>query len=605
MTVHSLAKVFDADTVTRLAGPRVHWRGVNYVRDGRVGPSTDRDGRLEATVRGTMPYIVELWASLGRPKWSCTCPAAEDGSFCKHCAAVSMSLDQQDSASIFTGLGLKRGWASSPLGASVQDEELAGFVEALPQDRLAEIVLEQTVSDWRLRERLLAEARAARGGGLDLGAWRRRIDGAFAPYSDFVSYREAPDWTEGIIEVIDALGDVCDAGHHGAVAGLAEHAHRRAEKSMDYVENAEGWLNDISMRLSEVHLRACALGRPDPVELAGRLVNLELTSALDGFGRAAAAYAEVLGETGLAAYRESLQPHLKRTDAKRSSNAFVVREAMVGWAIGTGDPDTLIEVHGRDRILPHDVLDIARSLVAAGRDDEAIQWARRGIAENRDNPRQTSELRDFLADVLRERGETEAAVDLFWQTFVSHPSLAAYRRLLDEAVKPASSAAPDDGCERSDAADTTGWTDRCEEELRTRLSRLARQDADNLAGSHTAVPRAAGVLVEILVYEGRLEDAWGAASSHGCGEQMWMTLARARETTHPSDAIGIYEPKILSLIEMKKPQLYSLAVDLMDRVRRLADAAGEPDRFTSLLEQVRTVHRAKRNLKALLDAKGW
>jgi hypothetical protein len=37
----------------------------------------------------------------------------------------------------------------------------------------------------------------------------------------------------------------------------------------------------------------------------------------------------------------------------------------------------------------------------------------------------------------------------------------------------------------------------------------------------------------------------------------------------------------------------------------LAGQAGEPERFATLLERVRTEHRAKRNLKKLLDDKGW
>ena len=50
--------------------------------------------------------------------------------------------------------------------------------------------------------------------------------------------------------------------------------------------------------MGELHLRACRVARPDPIELAGRLVALELTSELDAFHRAAVTYAEVLGEAG-------------------------------------------------------------------------------------------------------------------------------------------------------------------------------------------------------------------------------------------------------------------------------------------------------------------
>lgn len=73
-------------------------------------------------------------------------------------------------------------------------------------------MVEAAREDWRLRERLLAEARASRGEGPDLGSWRRRVDAAFAPYDDFVVYREAAAWAGEVDEVIDAVEELCDAG---------------------------------------------------------------------------------------------------------------------------------------------------------------------------------------------------------------------------------------------------------------------------------------------------------------------------------------------------------------------------------------------------------
>ncbi|MXW94031.1 MAG: hypothetical protein F4110_11115 [Acidimicrobiaceae bacterium] len=67
----------------------------------------------------------------------------------------------------------------------------------------------------------------------------------------------------------------------------------------------------------------------------------------------------------------------------------------------------------------------------------------------------------------------------------------------------------------------------------------------------------------------------------------------------------MYEPVALAIIDRKKANQYQSAVDLMVRVRRLADSAGEPRRLASLLERVRTEHKATRRLKALLDAQGW
>jgi hypothetical protein len=289
-----------------------------------------------------VPYRVELWVEDGEPAWSCTCPAAEEGSFCKHCVAVALLFDR-DAA---VGEGVER----LPLRAvsSQPARDLAGYVAGLDHQRLVELVVDQIESDWRLRERLAAEARAARGEGPELGSWRKRIDVAFAPYDDFVDYREAAGWAHDVDEVIDALEELCDAGHPDAVAVSAEHAHRRADEAIQYVDDSDGWLTGISERLSDLHLRACAEGSPDPVALARRLVDLELTSELGGFHRAAAIYADVLDNAGLDEYRRIVEPRWEKVAATDTSDwsteRFRLREAMIGLALSSGDPDEMTQV---------------------------------------------------------------------------------------------------------------------------------------------------------------------------------------------------------------------------------------------------------------------
>lgn len=145
-------------------------------------------------------------------------------------------------------------------------------------------------------------------------------------------------------------------------------------------------------------------------------------------------------QTGLAAYREYLDRRQTRMEARRDNDPNYhyalerVREALVGWALGVGDPDTLIdtlvEVRGRGRIYPGDMMRIIRAFTSADREDEAIEWARRGLRENRRPYHYAADLRDYLAGALRERGDTSGAVGLFWDAFTSDPSLPTYRRLL-------------------------------------------------------------------------------------------------------------------------------------------------------------------------------
>ena len=576
----SLEEVFSRSAVMALAGPAVYGRGIGYFREGRVAPEAGSDAELRATVRGSVPYTVEVWDTDGQPGWSCTCPYAEDGSLCKHAVAVTLLLDDAERDALV---------ADPPGAVSVPVEDgdvlLVDHVDGLDRQRLVELVLEAADTDWRLRERLLAAAVAARGEGPELATWRRRIDAVFAPYDDFVPYREAAGWAGEVGEVIDALAELCAAGHPDAVAVLAEHAHRRADAAIGYVDDSDGWLTDISERLAQLHLRACDEGDPDPVELAGRLAQLELTSELDGFRRAAATYAEVLGSDGLAAYRRLLDPQWEQVRSQTvgwSSQRYTLREAMAGVALAAGDADALIEVYRDELRTPDAYLEIAKVLVTAGRDDEAARWARDGLEALADRSWQTPPLREFLAGLLRDRGDRSAARELFWEAFDQAPSLSAYRRLLDEAGE--------------DAA-----------EVRTRAldmlaQRVEQQPADETGRAGTGL---SGVLVEILAYEGETEHAWQVATNHGCGREMWLTLARAREDTAPLDAIGVYEREVFAQIEVKKNHTYRQAVELLGRIRRLAAQAGQPERFASILARVRGEHGRKRNLIKLIDQKGW
>lgn len=575
----SLEKVFTRSLVMSLAGPVVYGRGVSYHRQGRALLQTEGGGRVRATVRGSVPYTVELWVDDGQPGWSCSCAAGEDGSFCKHGVAVTLLLDASDEDS-------EEGEKTAP--RAVRDdpaEMLADHVAGLDRARLVELVLDAAGSDWRLRERLVAEARAARGEGPDLGSWRARIDVAFAPYDDFVTYREAAGWAGEVEETIDALEQLCDAGHPDAVALLVEHAHRRSDQAIQYVDDSDGWLSSISQRLSELHLRACTQGDPDPVELARRLADLELTSELDGFHRAATTYAGVLGQEGLAEYRRLIEPQwheLQPDSGDWSSERFTIREAMIGLALASADPDELIEVLRHDLKTPDRYLEIVRALAAAGRDEEALTWARQGLDRFAGRPWQTPPLREFLAGILRERGEPSGAVELFWEAFEQGPSLSSYRRLLEEASDQAAS-----------------MKERTIQTLRSSLAASGSGQADSRMVS------AAGALVEILAYEGDLDAAWQAASEHGCDQRTWLTLARAREEAHPLEAVGVYEREVFDLIDHKKNHAYRQAVDLLARIRRLARRAGTPERFDAVLGHVRTVHKAKRNLMKLLHQKGW
>jgi uncharacterized Zn finger protein len=581
VAARTLASLLTAGEVAQLAGPHSYARGVGYHDEGRVEVDSQTDGRVEALVRGTMPYRVALWVHGRTVDWSCTCPMGEDGEFCKHCVAVALSLHQDDG---------KKPRGRRKTATRRREVDLRQYVRSLDAAELTDLVMEQVDTDWRLRERLTARAAAAAGSGIDERLWRRRLEVAFEPDGGLVDYRDAPTWAAGIEDVLDGLDELVEGGHADVVATLAEHAHRLADGAVQYVDDSDGWITGISAHLGETHLRACRLASPDPVGLARRLADLELTSELDTFHRAAAVYAEVLGADGLAEYRRAIEPRWRKLKPKAdqwSTERFRLREAMTGIALALHDSDELARVKQHDLRSPDDCREVAESLRSAGRVEEAVEWARRGLEEHADRPWQTPPLRELLAEMLRERGDLDGAVHAFWQAFEAHPSLDAYCRLLAEA-------------EHTGGRDA--WRERAVAGLRDRVA--ARRHDDATARSIVTVTPAVA-LVEVLLHEGDLDGAWDAATTHGCTDRLWITLARARGRDHPLDAIPVYQRAAYAEIDTRDNKGYRAAVDHLAAIRKLARHAGEPARFDGVLAEVRSKHKQKRNLMALLDGRGW
>jgi uncharacterized Zn finger protein len=75
--VNDLASAFAVSAVRRLADPLVLVRGLGSADEGRVVDLDVGPHRASATVRGSVPYDVELHAERGAPAWSCTSPYAE------------------------------------------------------------------------------------------------------------------------------------------------------------------------------------------------------------------------------------------------------------------------------------------------------------------------------------------------------------------------------------------------------------------------------------------------------------------------------------------------------------------------------------------------
>jgi uncharacterized Zn finger protein len=566
-----LSSVLGEAIVERLASPRSFARGAAYLDEGRVGPLRMDAGRVNATVQGSESYAIELRISDGRLRFACSCPVGVEGEFCKHCVAVALSF-------------LEGGDSSAP---TLDDARI--YLEGLSPRSLVELLVDHAHDDERLARRLLLlTARSRERSPGDMDSLRVLIDQAFS-FHEFVPYREVWGYVQGIEETVDALDEMLAEGHPREVIELTEYALTAVKHSLEHVDDSDGQMGDLAARLQGLHLEACRRGAPDPVELAERLFLRELEGDWDIFDRAAMTYENILGEVGLARYRElahtrwATVPELAPGEGSREryGSRFRITRIMETLAEQSGDLSDQIAVRERDLGSPYSFLQIAELCRSHNEHDMALEWAQRGTAEFPDSP--DHRLRDFLVKEYRRRGSAADAIEHTWAAFNSRPALETYREL---AI---------------DAKALREWDERRTAALTLLRASLTNPDAD-ASRPPLRSRRDATELMRVLLWEDDPDAAWRAAIEGDCTNSLWLQLADQRRAEHPDDTLTVYRLHVEQTIAGKDKRSYAEAVRLIEEtIRPLFTECGKPDDYEGYLEEIRSSHRPKRNLMKLMD----
>ena len=561
----ALENVVTRGVMLELAGERYFERGEGYHRGGHVHDLIEYQGVVVAKVAGTEDYRVRLWAEDGLA-FSCDCPLGLDGEFCKHCVAAGLAWLEGDFS------------AHAPGGSATMDDVQAYLEE---QDRavLVRIVMEQAMEDEYLRERLLL--RASRMGGLDLAAFRKAVDDAVY----FDDYSDSPwDHTRRIQNVVASIAELLEGGFAAEVVELSEYALAKIEGITDYA--VEGTIYGI---LEDLHHEACKRAKPDQEALAKRLFEWELGGDHDTFFDAVNTYAGVLGERGLAEYRRLAEKEWADVpalgpDPENGPRYYGKRERLADimevLAARSGDVEGLVAVKSKDLSNSFAYLEIAQIYKQAGDDEKALEWAEEGAWVFPGGGNQ--DLRRFLADEYHDRGRHEEAMDLIWTGFAEEPRLDGYEELKAHADR-------DGTWER--------WRRKALDFVREDIAR-ERKEAK---GSYLSRPVDHSRLVEILLWEGNVEDAWRGAKVDGCSDRLWLELAVRREEDHPEDSLAIYQERIEPLVNRTNNEAYKRAYELLLKVRTLMRRLGRQAEFEEYVELLRLEYKRKRNFMKLLD----
>jgi uncharacterized Zn finger protein len=538
------------------AGDRSFERGLDYLR--AVQDLEISDTEITASVYGTSEYTVCLIIGDQGLTGGCTCPYGRDGFFCKHCVAVGLSVLEM-------GDELPRHIEA----ARGQQQALEAWLQSLSKEELLAELHGLLEEDRELRRRF--ELRAAAMNTDALTIRRAVMDLIMPPRSEYVDYYDAYRYASDVDRAVAAIDDLIRAGGAADAIGIAREAIDLFTEACQFVDDVSGLAGDAANELLAVHLRACQAAPPGQVTLGGYLAGLVLDDEYV-FEPDLDDYAELLGDQGTSVVRERIVTAYAENPA--SWRARYLRESI---ARAEGDVDTVIAIyaaelddHGRNH------LRIASELDGAGRGDEALRWAERGLHEA---ARPDQQLVDYLARRYAAAGRRADVLGLRRNRFLAERTLTNYQALREAAT--ASGVWP---------ADRENALALLSEDKRV----WHRQPAWVWTGP---------VLIDALIDDRDLDAAWAAAKD-AASERQWLRLADASTDSHPADALAVYRTTIGSLKVHTGDDNYRRIASLLLSARACHLALGTPDEFTRYVTALRVEQKRKRNLMKILNQNG-
>ena len=204
------------------------------------------------------------------------------------------------------------------------------------------------------------------------------------------------------------VGKLIDHGFAEQARNLAMHALDLLDEAGLRVDDSGGGLAEAIGQAEGINQAACSVASPDAVHLADYLVEKTLSSNYGIFSGRHAEYAELLGEPGRTRYRELVE------DAWRSNpGSSIAKLLMEDLAEAEGGTAALVGVLSENVTSPYDVMRIAKLLVEDGRDDDALEWLTRGLAEYPPD----RGLRSLAAECHLRAGRRSEAIELLWANF--------------------------------------------------------------------------------------------------------------------------------------------------------------------------------------------
>jgi len=541
------------------AGDVIFGRGEDYVR--YVHGLRVAGTRAQASIQAKNVYVVELdWGS-GELGADCTCPHFDKGFFCKHLVALGLAVIDQ---------ALPISPVESPDGVNLRD-----LVETLEASDLRDLVLELAKRDSAVDQ--FIRVRAAVTGALGEETSKALVENVKAALNvrGFIDYRRSFDVARSAAELLDGLESYFDSGASEVIRPALLRALTRLRAITGQADDSSGSIGNVCQRAADLYARACREGSPDPVALARWLAKFRDESP--GWPETVLAdFVEAFDERGLKAYRRSVEVLDEKYSGTEQSQRFEINRMLLELADHDGDVDRAISL--LDDGAHTDFRGIVDRLREAGRTDEVLGWIDRAVGAGRIS--EHLGIGPFwldpaeVADAYLAADRVEDAISVLRRNFAWRPGNKAFSLLLRYA-------------------ESLG--------LRAEERDWALATATELAGSNQFSNGA--VLVELALAEGDLTAAWAAAEQFGPGHQ-WRQLAVASEPEHPRQAADLHLGQLEEKLRHPDSAMYPEIAEMLTRMKRLYERAGDREDFAVLITQVRASYARRPALMSALDRRG-
>jgi len=522
---------------------------VGYFRDGRVTLSERREDGFDARAEGTASYRLWLRADGGRLDWACTCPAAENGGFCKHLVAGALA------------------W----LGGDDDDEptepeqSLHSALQAQPAERLADWLYQAALDDPALARSLRLRLS---GGAAEL----KKALGAMLRKRGFLDWQRSMAFAQRLQEPLALLTDQLQRDPSLCLE-LTEYALKRLLRIYAEADDSGGSIGDAMHEFAGLHARAAAAAQVTPRKFADRLYTLKREDEWNLFPLAS--YWEALGTEGREHYAGHIEAEfaaLGNTPASSSDTSAWLAEAPITQryeelARVRGDFEALLRVLMRNLGSGHGYQRIVAACREYGHDSMALAWAQRGLEAYPD----WRGMRTLAAGELERAGRVDEARDLLWAEFVNRPGTESWQRLRE------------------------AWDEKWPGVRRQALASVAERERQLEDGRRDVTLR-----LELLRRDGDLETARRLALEQSANAGELQALAKALSRTHPVDASCLIRRAVDAQLPSANARSYHSLIPHLMRAVELDPGPAT----TRWLTEIRQRYKARRKLIGLMDKAG-